>query len=191
MAQSRTIKTLTALVIAMTLGAFALILMETGPIIPSIPRLAATDGPSGEHALVTDTSVPIDRDRQDWRNIVIHTAAEGSAVASNCHFTVSGATATASQAWKRQAPARHVHSMVIGLDYNADSIGVCLSADYSQPGYPKEEFDKAARLVRHLQRAFEIDRSRVYFHSDLNDRAAEPTPIVKQAFEKALLRSAS
>ncbi len=170
MTGSRTIKTLTALVIAMTVGAFVLILMETAPIVPNVPPLAAQWSSDAEE-LIASTSVPLN---EDWQKIVIHTAAEGGDIEANCHFIVDGGQCIATSNWKHQRATRHVRPYARAHDWRTD-VGICVRGDYSRGPLPAEERESLARLIRALQAKLNIDASRVLFHSDLNDRILAPS----------------
>jgi len=68
---SRTIRTLTALLISMTLGAMALMVLETAPVRPHAEQLAAVGPPPGViERLIHDTAVPIQPVK--WRNMIVH-----------------------------------------------------------------------------------------------------------------------
>ncbi|HUS46806.1 MAG TPA: N-acetylmuramoyl-L-alanine amidase [Phycisphaerae bacterium] len=172
MAGSRTIKTLTALVISMTIGAFALLLLETAPILPQFQPLAAQASSTTEK-IVKDTEVPIKDDT--WRSIVLHGPREGIA-ADNCHFIVDGTSIVATTHWKHQQAADHVVPYVRGSDYNASSIGVFVRSDFSRRMPSPEESEALAQLVTTLQQICNIDRARVYFHCDLYPNPSVPKP---------------
>ena len=152
----------------MTIGAFALVLLETAPILPPVPQLAA-ESPASADKIVKQTEVPIEEGA--WRNVVIHAAAEGPGVAGQCHFAVDGTSIVATSHWRQQEPARHVVAYVRGHDYNADSIGVFIKSDFSDRQPSVEETEAIVQLIAALQETCRIDRSKVYFHRDLNPHA--------------------
>jgi len=158
----------------MTVGTFSLSLLETEPIRPQIGPLSAQDKLPAE-ALVKDTGTPIDPGT--WRNIVLHGAGEGEAVAGKCHFIVDGGGIHATQNWKDQITTSHVVPYLRGHDYNADSIGVFVKADFPLRKPSEADAGKFAgliELVAALQQTCGIDRGRVYFHSDLYPYAPGP-----------------
>jgi len=179
MVGSRTIKVLAALVAAMTVGAFALIVMleSGGPVRPGDEDLAALrDHPEGVSESVFRTAVP--PQPLKWRNIVIHsTGAEGN-IASRCHFVIHDRGSNLEQCiqstalWKRQAEGNHV--FVAGFDYNANSIGVCLAGDFASTAPSARQFEALVALVNGLQRMFNVPRDRVYLLSDLNPNSQSP-----------------
>jgi len=144
MAGSRTIKTLTALVITMTIGAFALILLETAPILPPVPFLTAQSlAPTDK--IIEQTDTPIRPEM--WRNIVLHIASEGQHFREKCHFTVDGTNISATTHWKKQLTTDHIVPYVRGHDYNADSIGVFVKTDFMRRPPSAEESRRLAELI--------------------------------------------
>ncbi|MBS3734107.1 MAG: N-acetylmuramoyl-L-alanine amidase [Phycisphaerae bacterium] len=183
MASSRTVKTLTALIISMTVGTFVLLVLQTGPIIPHRPELAArTAGQDLPAVLATEVDLQADR----WQRIVIHTAAESRGIASRCHFVVDHGRIVARPAWRRQQQPAHVAPRGT-YDYNAESIGICLAADYTRRGAVGDaDRDALVRLVQGLQRRCGIDRSLVYFHNSFTGTVA-PTASFADAVESRWL----
>jgi len=185
MPQSRTTKTITALVIAMTVGTFLLIALETEPIMPPSPALTA-EGEGPVATAVADTAVPLDTER--WRHIVLHSPAEGEDIAQRCHFVVRGSQVTASDAWRSQQPRRHVRQLVRGHDYSSDSIGICVMTDFFRAGPSEAEFEAAVRLVTTLQQACGIDRARVLLPRDLNGSLPAANRFFARHLTERLLR---
>jgi hypothetical protein len=188
MVGSRTIKTLSALLAAMTVGAIILLILEPPPIKPGAPSLIA-QGPTQERnaPVVTDTSVPL---QPIWRNIIIHTSAERG-VAERCHFIV-GANADSirgTDCWKRQVEG--THTFVPGWDYNADGIGICVEGDFSRQPPTRAQFEALMWLVRSLQRKFGIMPQSVYLYSQLDFQAHSPgDAFPTNAFTESLIRPA-
>lgn len=186
---SRTVKTLTALLVSMTLGAAALILLETAPVEPTAQHLAAVSAPAGNCGrVVCDTEVPIQAIK--WRTIIIHgSAAEGPGLPQQCHFLIgSDGRIAATALWRRQMSGEHVY--VPGRDLNAVSIGVCIMGDFSQQAPSAAQLASLADLTRSLQRTLEIPADRVYLHSDLDASSSSPgAAFPTRAFDHNLYRS--
>jgi len=196
MVGSRTIRVLTALVAAMTVGAFALIwMLENGePVRIGDKELAALRAPSGGGVspAVFQTDVP--RQPLKWQNIIIHTTGAERNIAGRCHFVIASGGGDADDCirtgalWKRQAEGNHIY--VPGFDYNANSIGVCVVGDFSQHGPSRVQFEALVSLVNSLQRAFGIPRDRVYLHSDLVRTSRSPgQAFPTERFNRRLIRT--
>ena len=195
MARSRTIRTLTALLVMMTLGAVMLMLMESRPPRPSPGSLAAVT-PSGHsaEAVVFDTEVP--HQPLKWRNIVVHASGAGrDGIAQRTHFVVDPPASDADGAviatdlWKRQAEGHHVY--VPWRDFNADSIGICLTGEFSSRPPSPAQIKALVSLVQTLQYTFSIPADRVYLHSDLDSRSGSPgDAFPAEAFTERLLQAA-
>jgi len=168
----------------MTIGAFALVLLETAPILPPVPELAAQTH-SRAATIVKQTEVPVEQGA--WRNIVLHVASEGRALADKCHFVVDGTNILATEHWRMQQPAKHVFSAIRGHDYNADSIGVFISRDFSVRPPTDEEANALIELVTSLQDLCRIDRGKVYFHKDLNPLVEMPSRALASLVSSRLL----
>lgn len=175
MARSGTIKTLAALVAALTIGTWALIWMETAPARPMIgtPLVAegATPSPVQRVPAIYQTDVPL---QFKWRNVVIHDISRDRAdIVRNCHFVIGNAEhygdgeIMVTPRWKRQDEGRHI--VVPGFNYNADSIGICLLADGGKAPPTPKQMQALTNLVRNLQMAFQLRADYVYLHSDLGD----------------------
>jgi len=185
---SRTIKTLTALLVSMTLGALALMMLETAPVEPSAQHLAAVAAPAGQAGrIVWDTEVPVQAIK--WRMIVVHSSAGGApGLGEQCHFIVAAdGSIQPTDLWRRQMPGNHVH--VPGRDFNSMSIGICLVGDFSSQAPPKQQLAALADLTRSLQRTLQISADRVYLHSDLDVAGASPgAAFPARAFDHNLYR---
>jgi len=190
MASSRTIKTLTALLAAMTVGVFTLMLMETEPYQPVV-SLAAVGAGSPPAAVISDTEAPIQANR--WRNIVVHaTGAEGIGIIEQCHFVLtsdgSGRTVLASTAlWRAQQTGRQTRHL--GEQFNAASVGVCIVGDFSTDPPTAEQFNELITLVKCLQKSFRIGYDRVYLLGDIDPPSRSPgDAFPARAFEQHLIR---
>ncbi len=185
---ARTIKTLTALLVSMTLGAFALMVLETAPVQPEAQHLAAVGPPAGGAGqIIRQTLVPIQPIK--WRNIVVHSsAAEAPDIASRCHFVVTPeGQITPTSLWQRQLSGHHVY--VPGRDFNADSIGICLIGDFSRNKPPRKQLAALIDLTRAFQPTFRIPADRVYLHSDLDAYSRSPgAAFPSKSFDRALYR---
>lgn len=181
--RSRTITTLTALVVAMAVGAFVLIKMETPPAnTPALLRADTEDG-SGtgsdpnrsrmDHAaLIRWTDVPIQPIK--WRNIILYDAADNrTPAADECHFLI-GASETSGNTgdrlvrstnlWKQQLDGNHVRNSRPPYS-NENSIGIRLSCDTSRSVPTAGQMGALTDLVRSLQVIFQIPSDRIYLHS--------------------------
>lgn len=175
MVGSRTVKALTALLISMTVGALALMVLETAPATPRAQQLVALAAPAdGVGAVIHQTSVPLQPIK--WRNLIVHSSgAEDAGIVDGCHFLVEAdGSVWPTELWKRQISGHHVY--VPGRDFNADSIGVCLMGQYtlSDPRIQKKQFDSLVDLTRSLQQAFRMPADRVYLRSDLDPNSLSP-----------------
>jgi hypothetical protein len=168
---SRTIKTLTALLVAMTIGSFALMLLDTDPIRATNQKAVVSYPNEPVAKLIAGTRIPI---RNTWRNIVIHSSANESAdFNQKCHFVVeldaSGApTVTATELWDRQLDGNHV--FVAGGDWNSDSIGIVMAGDFSRNKPTKAQAEALRKLIAVLQEKLNIRNDHVYAHSQLDSR---------------------
>jgi len=185
---SRTIKTLTALVVSLTIGAFALMMLETAPVEAPAQHLAAVEAGNTEAGkVVRRTAVPLQPIK--WRNIILHgSAAERGDILDRVHFLVADDGAIQpTLLWQRQQSGHHAY--VAGRDFNADSIGICLIGDYSRRGPERRQFEAVADLTTTLQRMFRIPADRVYLQSDLERGRPSPGPAFPAArFNEMLLR---
>jgi hypothetical protein len=168
MTQSRTVKTLLALVVCMTLGIFALVLMQTDPIRSPLLELASvTTGPASLEEVIARTDSPVGAGR--WKNIIVHR--DGRRLSDpdqEFHFVVhiSGGepVVRVTDLWKRQATGRHTFAAG-GADWNADSVGV-----YVEPFHghvTTAQVRMARRVCAAIQRLCDIGADHVYRVSDL------------------------
>ena len=190
MASSRTIKTLSALLAAMTVGVFTLMLMETEPYQPPV-SLAAVEASNAQASVITDTDAPIQAHR--WRSIVVHaTGAEGLDVVQQCHFVITpdpdGEPTVASTAlWRAQQAGRQTRRL--GQEFNSASIGVCLVGDFSTDPPTGKQFNELMALVKDLQKSFHVDHDRVYLVRDIDPLSRSPGgAFPARAFEQHLIR---
>lgn len=193
MASSRTIKTLTALLAAMTAGVFTLMLMETEPYQPDT-SLTAVGVRNPVAAIISDTEAVVRAAR--WRNIVIHTTgAEGNDVVNECHFILAPAgdgssemLLQATDLWRAQQVARQTRGL--GEAFDAESIiGVCIVGDFSVNRPTDEQFDKLVTLVTSLQKHFDIGAARVYLLGHIDPLSQSPGPAFPaRAFEQRLIK---
>lgn len=185
---SRTIKTLVALLASMTIGAFALLFLDTGPSREVSQRLAAIAAPAG-HAgrVLEDTAVPLQPIK--WRNVVVHASgAEAADIAERCHFVIhQDGQIQATPLWQRQLSGHHVY--VPGRDFNADSIGICLVGEFSRQRPAQQQFAALIDLMHAIQPTFQIPADRVYLHSELDAYSNSPgMAFPAQQFAKRLYR---
>ncbi len=126
MAQPRTIKTLSALVVCMTLGTLALVAMQTEPIRSPLFELAAVRRDQPDLAETLQAELPIEESR--WNHIIIHDGPDRPELAERFHLILRSdpdghMSVEASEAWKQQQTVRH--TVAPGpKDWNADGIGI-------------------------------------------------------------------
>jgi len=192
MLQSRTVRTLAILFIAMIFGALLLMWMETAPIDELPMTLTAIpSSPVSSDAAIFRTHVPVRQAK--WNHIVIRTAASpDDDAAQACHFVVSPVSGTeqsvsTTDLWKRQSDG--YHTFAPGHDWNADSIGVCFVGEFDDTVLNAKQFNDLMALVQALQNRFEVRPERVYLHSELDDRTASPSGLFVRAFSRRLLQS--
>ena len=173
MPRSRTIKTLAALLVAMTAGTFLLLALETMPAKPGqADTLAARLGPSGADVsrTITDTSIPIRADK--WQYIVIHDSAGEAAghVGDTCHFVIENGQGStedgrlvATENWRRQEDGTHV----LRDGYRTHSIGICLVGNLDSHRPTPLQMERLIALVRALQAKHRISAEHVYRDDDL------------------------
>jgi len=184
----RTVKILTALFFAMTVGTLVLTWMDVEPIRERDPRLAAIA--AGEEAplpAVTRTESPLSSSR--WRSVVIHSSAEGPSAVARCHFVVEPSSAgdslnvRANGAWLSQTDSAHVPASAVP----ASSIGVCLMGDFKEAAPSPEQWQSLVKLVLDLQRQFKIDRSAVYLYRTISERKSPGAAFPEKEFNESLL----
>ena len=178
------VKTLVALVVAMTVGALALILMETDPIIPAVTRAVLVESPNDFHTVAIDADAPLN----DWRNIIVHSAVdENAAAARGSHFLIMpDGTARCSGLWKRQETGTHVSRPRQG--WNNDSVGVCLMGDFSRSAPTASQYKMLVNLTRKLQKAFHIPPDNVYLAGQIGQSRTSPgRAFPAQRWDEALL----
>lgn len=189
MSSSRTVKTLAALVAAMTLGAISLMVLETEPARPTAQPLAVVaPPPAGAGKVVYETRIPIQPAK--WRNMVIHSSlGPASQIARECHFLVDRGPdghwqVVPTENWDNQRETRH-----IGGIWRDSSIGICLIGDFAQQQPPRAQMSALVELVHVLQDVCRVSADRVYLYSDLVARTSSPgAAFPASAFSAELLR---
>ncbi len=198
MSRSRTIKTLAALLGALTLGTFALFQLETLPARPPVGvplsgRQAASRVERRCLDEILNTAIPLRQ--QDWRHIVIHDDvcpdAPSQGVATGVHFVIHGrdsdagdGTVRAAARWQRQADGSHI--FLSGKNYNAKSIGILLAGDCAAKPPSAKQIESLAALVRSLQGQFGIGGQYVYLHGDLTGARCPGRRMPAEAFRRQL-----
>ena len=185
-------KTLGALVVAMTVGSLALILMNTAPIRPLVTNLSAVTTPTDEPSQAisqTDGSIKVAK----WRHLVVHTSTEAIDAESDCHFIIDPAAGAdgrilrTTALWNRQVSGNHVFAS--GHNWNADSIGVCLIGNFADVPPTSAQLAALTHLVRLLQQTCGITADRVYLARDIDPRCASPgEAFPAKQFNTALMR---
>lgn len=179
MGGSRTVKTLAVLFVAMTLGALALMLLETEPPRPTPSPLAVLSSPpAGAMQVIGRTETPLQATR--WQTVVVHAARDASAgAAKGCHFVVApdgegGWKISPTAHWIRQDAGQHVGSAWKDIAWRDSSVGVCLIGDFSRTPPEPAQFDLLVQLVNALQKVCHVPAARVYLYSDINPRSSLP-----------------
>ena len=194
MSGSRTIKTLVALLGALTIGTIVLMALETDPIHPKVRSLIAAEAPSEDYAsLIGRTEGEFHPHR--WNNIVIHSSGGGSGdIIGKSHFVVEQNVDTgrqrvrATDLWRGQRPSRHIAGP--NDHFNTNSIAICLVGDFGRRQPAKEQFLDLVRLVVTLQCAGKITGDHVYLCRDLDTRTYCPgQAFPARAFNACLLRA--
>ena len=193
MASSRTFKTFTALLAAMTVGAFALIVMGTAPHTPAIPLAAVnTVVENGPTSVICDTDTVLRT--SNWQNIVVRmTPTLDSPTVAQSHFVIVPASDGSgtillknTPLWRGQKGGTQIYSL--GDAFNNETIGVCLIGDFSTDQPSQEQFDSLMHLVRSLQRHFRVESGRVYLPQDIDPRFETPAAFPAKPFHDYLLR---
>lgn len=179
MTRSRTVKTLAALVMAMTVGTFALMLLElkADPLKAHGNLAAEANSPEVMNDVVLKgTAVPVQP--MSWRIIILHSSPDADTpVARGCHFIVhvpsdNVLTVEATSWWKDQSFGRHAYAP--GYDYNRQSIGICLVGDFSSQPPSGEQLDATVSLVKALREHCAISPANVYLARQLPLRDKTP-----------------
>jgi len=166
------IKTLAALVAALSVGTAVLLMMETGPARVEVPLpLRALDASAAqdELACIHQTDVAIQYFK--WRNIIVHDAgSDGADVVRRCHFLIGSADEfgngriVPTRLWKTQSQGHHVG--VPGTAFDSRSIGICVLCDARRAAPTDSQLASLIRLVQGLQHDFQIPPGRVSLHRD-------------------------
>ncbi len=158
MSGSRTIKVLVALVAAMTVGAFALHIMDVKPSPIPWEDLIAREGSDYQ----TDVQV------RAWKQIFIHsTGTEKPDIVDRVHFIIeadgAGKMVVPTRLWKTQGIGRHV-GVTRNKDYNTDSIGICVRGTFTNSAPSQAQMQALVKLVRTLQQMCDISRDKVLLY---------------------------
>lgn len=129
---------------------------------------------------------PLKRYEKGWKAIVIHHSAttEGNAaVFHNWHknghnwkgigydFVIGNGKGSGEGRvevtfrWRRQITGAHVGGTPKNWA-NADAVGICLVGDFSKAAPSSRQMRSLAKLVRFLQKRYNIPDSRIYGHND-------------------------
>jgi len=149
MTASRTIKTLLALLVAMTAGAFALRLIQSEPI-----RLlpAAANGQQVDSArYFSDLKAPL----RDWKVIEIRTTNGDSADSGHFVITADGETLKTDR-WIQQWQLNARNAFFTGSGDMPYCIGITVKCDARHKVTPAQK-DELIRLANALQTQFDID----------------------------------
>ena len=187
----RTVKTLTALFFAMTIGTLLLMWMDVEPNrAPGTSLTALRVSDENPLAVITRTRKPISDNK--WQRIVIHSSVEGPAAIENSHFIVdprpSGDSLCirATDCWQDQAESNHV-PYIRGADWKTGSLGICLSGDFSKTPPTAEQMQSLKKLVTDLQRRFGTPAYRVHLYRDISSRNSPGAAFPDKELVAALL----
>ena len=185
----RTVKILIALFLAMTGGTLVLTWLDVEPIrAPGTHLTAVAFGEETPLAVITNTQKPL----RNWRNIVIHSSAEGAAAVANSHLVVEPPGGgnplgiRANGAWDSQAESPHVPPGP-GPDWGKDTIGVCMVGDFSLSAPSAEQWKALVKLVTGLQKKLKIPASRVYLYRTIRGSSSPGAAFPEEEFNKALV----
>jgi hypothetical protein len=189
MASPRTIRTLAALVVAMTAGTFSLMLLETDPVGSSVNDFATIVAPAKDHfQALSQTRVPVQPEK--WRSIVLESADTSRTLPPSTHLIVRIETdgdgdpfarVEATDLWIRQQESASQHTPT-------GSIVVCMVGDFRRTNPTVDVFQTVVGLTQRLQRIAEIAADRVYLPGDYDARGPQFTPAFSTAFHNNLLR---
>ncbi len=192
MLRSGTIKTLGALVIAMSLGTLILLWMEPNlPAQPKIPLAAVGDNVApANYDFIHKIDVPMQHIK--WRNVIVHDAgADGPGIPHRCHFLIGTAgqygdgVIVTTKLWQQQNTGNHIH--VPGFAFEDQSVGVCLLSDSRQTAPTRRQLAALIHVVRGLQVTCQIPPDRVYLHSELSDDGCPGQHFQARTFRKRLI----
>lgn len=171
MFQPRTVKTLGALFVAMTLGAFALMAMDVEPIHAPDTFLAAMKTPEQKPlaGVVAELADGMHLQPLQWNRIVIHTSNEPRELRNGCHFLIDmdssgAATINTTDYWRYQQVGKHVPPGA--HDYNSDSIGIYLNGNFARQAPTEQQLGALVQLVQELRRSLHISRPDILFYGD-------------------------
>lgn len=170
----------------MTIGAFALLALDTDPIRPTEAHIAAlADANSGASAAIARLDVPLSPVR--WRSIVIHSN-PNPRLGDQFHFIIEQGgkdPIKATPLWNAQRDGRHT---MLG-DFATDSIGICLKGDFSTQPPTAEQFEALVSLVRGLQHKLRLYPEQVLLHREIDGSSSSPgAAFPAAAFSQHLLR---
>jgi hypothetical protein len=170
---SRTIKTLAVLLVCMTVGALALMLLDRAPI--SLPAyMLAAEGPQQqaddcESLVLYPKQVPLQPGK--WRNVIVLNSTAFADAEAASHFVVAAdGTITPGQLWARQADGRHTPR----FSYNETGVGICLAGQFAQQRPSDAQLQSLVRLVQTIQYEMQIPAGNVHLRASLVDGDDSP-----------------
>jgi hypothetical protein len=174
----------------MTLGSLVLMAMETAPVRPPSSYLASVSSDAGGELdeLISARGMSVSR---RWNHIILHGTDEpASKVLAGSHFVVDLRDGSASprihrtMLWQQQKPGEHV--FLPGVQWNRDSIGVCLLGRLAPGSAGGEQLRRVAELVRAIQAHADVSSDRTYLASEIGQISTAPGGFPARSFEQAM-----
>ena len=181
MPDKRTLSVLGALVVSMTITSGVLLALEPGPVssLPGVSLQSIDQSPQTSSAWqgLFKTATP-----RQWQAIIIHDSgsARGSARTLDAiarsrglgglgdDFVVNNGTGRpdglieVGYRWRQQKPGAYVAGSSRRAKWcNSHAIGVCLIGNGDKGGFTHDQLQQLVRLVKQLQRRYNIPRDKV------------------------------
>lgn len=168
------IKTLVALVVAMSAGAFALRLIESEPIKPSIAAVASpfggsssTSGSGGQAEVPFEGTISGQLSasfRTDWTTIVLHSSTcDVREALSQAHFVARAEgdrlLVAPTHLWAAQQDSNHIYG-----DMRRGSVSVFVHGDFSRSRLSASQDNELRSFLSALQNRLGVPNGKVYTH---------------------------
>lgn len=193
----RTIRVLGSLVVGMTLVSAILLALEPDPGYRANAWSLSALEMAGDHARDEILGMPGDR---QWRYIIVHDsrgvsggerelnaawdreyAQQGLPVprGAGYHFVVndregrSDGEVEIARRWKDQLAGDYINGEEADM-WNREAIGICLMGDADSRPFTEHQMNASVKLVRLLQQAYDIPRSRVFLQTGRSANSLAP-----------------